>query len=67
MQACGQRTGVGVSDYSNDGKWLLLEIMLLNEQALRGRQSVDGLNEQPYALVIIRIQHAVGLVIRDGL
>ena len=67
MQACGQRTGVGVSDYSNDGKWLLLEIMLLNEQALCGRKSVDGLNEQMYALVIVRIQHAIGFVVMDGL
>jgi hypothetical protein len=67
MQAGSQRAGVGVGDFGYDGEWLLLKVMLLHEQALCGRQAVDGLNEQLYALVIVSIQHAVGLVVRDGL
>ena len=67
MQAGGQRAGISVDDFGYDGEWLLLKVMLLYEQALRGWQSVDGLNEQPYALVVVSIQHAVGLVVWDGL
>lgn len=67
MQTGGQRAGISVNDFGYDGERLLLKVMLLYEQALCGRQSADGLNEQPYALVIVRIQHAVGLVVRNGL
>lgn len=67
MQAGGQRAGISIGDFGYDGERLLLKVMLLYEQALRGWQSVDGLNEQLYALVVVRIQHAVGLVVRNGL
>ena len=67
MQTGGQRAGISIGDFGYDGERLLLKVMLLYEQALCGRQSADGLNEQLYALVIVRIQHAVGLVVRNGL
>ena len=67
MQTGGQRAGISVGDFGYDGEWLLLKVMLLHEQALCGRQAVDGLNEQLYALVIVRIQHAVGFIVRNGL
>ena len=55
MQAGSQRASISIGDFSYDGERLLLKVMLLYEQALCGRQSVDGLNEQLYALVIVRI------------
>ena len=67
MQTGSQRAGISVGDFGYDGERLLLKIMLLYEQALCGRKSVDGLNEQMYALVIVRIQHAIGFVVMDGL
>ena len=67
MQTGGQRASISIGDFSYDGERLLLKVMLLYEQALCGRQSVDGLHEQLYALVIVCIQHAVGLVVRNGL
>ena len=67
MQTGGQRAGISIGDFGYDGERLLFKVMLLYEQSLRGWQSADGLNEQLYALVIVRIQHAVGLVVRNGL
>ena len=67
VQTSGQRTGISIGNFGDDGEWLLFEVVLLHEQALCGWQMVDGLNEQLYALVIIGVQHAVDLVIRDGL
>ena len=67
MQTGSQRAGISIGDFGYDGERLLLKVMLLYEQALCRRQSVDGLNEQLYALVVVSIQHAVGLVVRNGL
>ena len=37
MPARCLRAGVCVGEYSDNGEWLLLEVELLNEQALCGR------------------------------
>ena len=45
VQTSGQRAGISIGDFGDDGEWLLFEVVLLHEQALCGWQSVDGLNE----------------------
>ena len=67
MQAGGQRADMSFGDDSDDSKRLLLEIMLLYEQALCRWQLVDSFVQKSDALVVVCLQHAVGLIVRNGL